>query len=79
MTRQTSQPPHVRSMITWPPDWVEAFKTAAKAEKMSLSEWISEAGLAQLSKRQQRRLSPRRAIGRPGGGTAKFIGDIETR
>lgn len=47
-----------------PPDWLAAFRAAAKAAGVSLGEWIGEAGKARLSATARKGLSERT---RPGG------------
>lgn len=50
--------------ITQPPEWWVAFQAAAKADGISLSEWLGKAGLASLPKKVRDSL-PERTKGRP--------------
>lgn len=54
-----------RHNITVPPDWWEAFEDAAKKAGKTVSEWLREAGAAQLPLRVRRELSEARNVGRP--------------
>lgn len=54
-----------RHNITVPPDWWEAFERAAKAAKQTVSEWLREAGAAQLPKKVRESLSAAKGVGRP--------------
>jgi len=48
-----------------PPDWLAAFKRAAKREKLSLSEWMGNACRAALPERERAKLSERPPACRP--------------
>lgn len=54
-----------RHNITVPPDWWEAFEEAAKRSKQTVSEWLREAGAAQLPRRVRESLSEAKSVGRP--------------
>lgn len=54
-----------RKNITQPPDWWAAFESAAKAEGMTLAEWIGEAAKAKLPKSAAKKLSERPPANRP--------------
>jgi len=52
-------------LITQPAEWWAAFDAAAKREKLTLSEWLGNAGLAQLPDKIREKLPPRPAANRP--------------
>lgn len=54
-----------RKNITQPPDWWAAFESAAKAEGMTLAEWLGEAAKAKLPKATAKKLSKRPPANRP--------------
>lgn len=58
-----------RKNITQPADWWLAFEAAAKAEGLSLSEWIGRACQSAIASRTRRTLSERPSTGRPAGKT----------
>lgn len=60
-----------RRMLTQPPDWWNAFSEAASRDGQTLSEWIGEVCAAQLTERQQTKLSKRRPANRPKNERAK--------
>ena len=51
--------------LTQPADWWAAFQRQAEQDGQSLSEWIGEAGKAQLPKHIRKSLSERPAAHRP--------------
>jgi hypothetical protein len=54
-----------RKNITQPPDWWAAFESAAKAEGLTLAEWIGEAAKAKLPKAAAKKLTERPPANRP--------------
>lgn len=55
---------HKPVLVTIPPDWLEAFRTAATAEGLPLSTWLAESGKKRLPAAVRKSLSERRARGR---------------
>ena len=51
--------------ITQPADWWDAFKAAAEADGLSLSEWLGLAGIERLPNRVASNLSARPGAHRP--------------
>lgn len=56
---------HERRNVTAPPDWWAAFEKAAEKDGKTVSEWLRDAGLAQLPKTVRAQLSEPRAAHRP--------------
>ena len=54
-----------RKNISEPADWWAAFESQAKAEGLSLSAWIGEAGKAKLPPKVAKNLTERPAANRP--------------
>lgn len=52
-------------LITQPTDWWAAFEKAAKDAKITLAEWLGEAGRAKLPKEVSSKLSERPGAHRP--------------
>jgi hypothetical protein len=57
--------PNKRIDITQPEDWIAAFREAAEAENIPLSEWIGKICKAALPQKQQKTLSIRPPAHRP--------------
>ena len=68
---QRKQIPTQVNSLSQPADWWAAFKAAADAEEMTLSEWMADACLARLTPAVRAKLSPRKPRGNPTFPTAK--------
>jgi len=55
----------IRKNITAPPDWFDAWKSAADAEGLTLSEWIGQRVNSTLPKSTTKKLSQRPPAHRP--------------
>lgn len=55
--------PHKPVLITLPPDWLEAFRLAARRDGLSLSRWLAESGRTRLPAAARKRLSEPRKQG----------------
>ena len=54
-----------RRQITQPADWWAAFQKQADAEGLTVSQWLGECGLANLTAAERKQLSKRPAVGAP--------------
>ncbi len=52
-----------RFLVSIPPDWLEQFKNQAVADGQTLSEWVCDCCVANLSAADQKNLSTRRKRG----------------
>ena len=59
-----------RQIMTQPEDWLKAFSTEAKKQRLSLSAWIGECCVKELPLEVQAKLSQRPAAHRPGKSNA---------
>ncbi len=61
----------IRTTITQPIDWVEAWRAAAEADGTDLSAWIGRRCNEGLTPAKRRKLSARRGRGKPPKGETK--------
>lgn len=60
-----------RRHIIAPSDHWDAFKAAADAADLSVSEWLCQAGVEKLPKKIRSQLSERQPVGKPPGKTSE--------